>query len=77
MAFNFCIFFLFHFKIYSAKVDYDFSNPLIHIYDSIQKQNFEFTSTVSWTFMHPEKLVKCPPKPRLLFKVPSNFFYHF
>ena len=58
-------------------MDYDFSNPLTHIYYPNQKQNFEFASTVSWTFKNPQKLVVYPPKPRLLFKVPSDFFYPF
>ncbi|KAL7483866.1 hypothetical protein ACHAW6_009507 [Cyclotella cf. meneghiniana] len=64
-------------KILSAKKTYDESSLLRHALMPNEKQPYAFTTTVSWTYLHPKRdIVKRPP-PALIFSVPYDVFYPF
>ncbi|KAL3803724.1 hypothetical protein HJC23_003778 [Cyclotella cryptica] len=64
-------------KILSAKKTYDESSSLQHVLPPNEKQPYAFTTTVSWTYLHPKSdIVKSPP-PTLIFSVPHDVFYPF
>ena len=63
-------------KIISATKEYNEGYALTHTVKSPQKQAFQFSATVSWTFVKPEQNVAKKPIPTL-FTVPNDVFYPF
>ena len=62
---------------HSATKEYDADFPLVYRLGLAGKQNFQFTTTVTWTYIDPKPILLKPRTPSLFLSVPSDFFYPF
>jgi len=63
--------------ILSCERKYQNDIALMHIIPPKQKQNFQFTTIVTWTYVRPKNMVIKPSPPSILLSLPNDIFYPF
>lgn len=63
-------------KIIGAKKRFNDDNTLEHLMGDLS-QKYEFVTTVTWTYVHPEGSIVKLSTPSLLFSMPHDVFYPF